>query len=760
MNGSEQLWSQLHSTFDAELRERVDVLGHDLLALEEADGAAVAAQAFAALYRVAYNLQGAANVVELPDVAHLAGTLAAAFLQARAPEVQLSGTWFAAISRAIDFLSPLVEAGRAGSQPDGFFDVLADLVAPAVIESAPIPTLAVPPAADPAPAAPVAALPSASGAPAESVRVKVGKLDALFAGTGELAVARIRIGQRLTELNGLREEFTAWRRESRQAQRQRAALRRHLISLPEAAALLREFDHRVRSTEVTESNLNLVGERIASIAARLRSDMAQLSAVAETLADEVLAVRLLPVATAFGPFERLVRDLARDQGKAIELALVGGATEIDRKVLERLRDPLIHMLRNAIDHGIEAPEVRQLTGKPPTGQIRLTVANRGGAVEITLADDGGGLDPVRLRAAAVRKGLFTEERAAALDEEAAFGLIFHPGFSTTAVPTTTSGRGVGMDVVRDEVTRLGGQLQIASVLGRGTTFTITVPLTLATTRAILVEVAGQRLALPSMPIERTARLRNDELVALEGRRTVTIEGRPVPIVALAEVLGLPSPAAADPRAWQPYVVLRQDERQIAVLVERLIGEQELVVKPLGWPLRRVRHVGGVAVLGSGETVAILNPTDVLRGGLQLVGVGAGVDTPATSLTRTVAAPARRRRVLVVDDSLTTRTLERGILEAAGYDALVASDGAEALGVLGREGIDLVVSDVEMPRLDGFGLTAAIRRDERLRHIPVILVTSLDTAEHRERGVMVGADAYLGKGTFDQGQLLDTIGRLL
>jgi two-component system chemotaxis sensor kinase CheA len=752
MGSVSDLARQLRAAFAAELPDRTGALERGLLALEEADGVA-AARALADLYAAAYNLQGAARVVELADLAHLAGALAAAFDAARQPDTPLAAAWFAAARRAVATLPALAAAGHPGERPDGFFDVLADLVAPPGTAFAPAPT-------PPAVSAPPPAVAPPQGQAGESVRVNVGKLDTLLAQTGELAVTRIRVGQRLAELTALRNALGDWQREWRASRRGRAALRQQLDGLGGESGLARELAALLRAAERAEARAHDFGQQVAELAIRLRGDVAQLGLVAEGLADEVLAARLLPVASAFGPFERLVRDLSREQGKAIDLALAGGETEIDRTILERLRDPLMHMLRNAVDHGIESPEARIAAGKPATGRIGLAVANRGGAIEIVLADDGAGLDVARLRATAVRKGLLTAERAEALDEEAAFGLIFQPGFSTVPVATATSGRGVGMDVARDEVARLSGHIRVASAPGQGTTFTITAPLTLATTRAILVEQAGRTFAIPSAPIERTARVRASALVALEGRRAVLVEGRPVPVAELAELLLLPPPARPpDPRAWRSFIVLRQDERRVALLIDRLTGEQELVIKPLGWPLRRVRNVGGAAVLGSGETVPILNPADLLQGGLRLARAGARAGAVAGH-ERPAATVSRRRRVLVVDDSLTTRMLERGILEAAGYDTLVAGDGAEALGLLAREAVDLVISDVEMPNLDGFGLTAAIRRDERLRHLPVVLVTSLDDPEHRERGVSAGADAYLGKRTFDQGQLLDTIGRLL
>lgn len=746
------LRSQLLTAFDAELAARIGALDRGLRTLQEADGVATATPAIDDLYLAAYNLQGAARVVDLADVAHLAGSLAAAVALARRPDVPLVSAWFAAARRTVAFLPVLVAAERSGTRPPEFFDVLADLAAPPGTVAA----LAAPSPPEDSPPAP--AWPSNHAT--ASVRVGVGKLDTMLAQSGELAVTRIRIEQRLAELTQLREAVGDWQRDWRASRRQRASLRRQIAGLTGEAGLAREIAALLRAAERAEARAQSFGQGISELTARLRQDVAQLEQVSQGLADEVLAARLVPLASSFGPFERLVRDLARDQGKAVAITLVGGDTEIDRKILERLRDPLMHMLRNAVDHGIESPATRVASGKPAVGQIRLTAANRSGSIAITLADDGSGLNSARLRATALRKGLLTAEDAAALDERAILALIFQPGFSTTSVATATSGRGVGMDVVRHEVTRLGGHIHIASTGGGGTTFTITVPLTLATTRAILVEQAGRSLAIPSTPIERTARVQSSALVTLEGRHAVMIDGHPVPIVELADVLALPPSAwPNDPRAWRPFVILREDDRRVALLIDRLLGEHELVIKPLGWPLRRVRNVSGAAVLGSGETIAILNPTDLLHGGLRLARAAAS-GIARTAREQREALPRPRRRVLIVDDSLTTRMLERGILEAAGYDTAVAGDGAEALDLLAREAVDLVVSDVEMPRLDGFGLTAAIRRDARLQHLPVILVTSLDTPEHRERGVNAGADAYIGKRTFDQGQLLDAIGRLL
>jgi two-component system chemotaxis sensor kinase CheA len=292
---------------------------------------------------------------------------------------------------------------------------------------------------------------------------------------------------------------------------------------------------------------------------------------------------------------------------------------------------------------------------------------------------------------------------------------------------------------------------------------LSVPLTLATTRAVVIEHGGQFCAIPSASIARMGRLRAADELRLEGRRAVQYEGNAIPLVELSTVLEQPAATnGARAGAIRPYVVLQQGERRLALLADRLVDEQEIVIKSLAWPLRRVRNVGGAAVLGSGQTAVILNPSDLLKSGLKLAGRATALDSLSVDAggPKGETGAVAQKRLLVVDDSLTTRTLERSILEAAGYDVAVAVDGADALRILRQQPIDLVVSDVQMPNLDGFALTAEIRRDPQLRSVPVVLVTSLDAPEHRERGAAAGADAYIVKSAFDQGQLLETIGRLL
>jgi two-component system chemotaxis sensor kinase CheA len=586
-----------------------------------------------------------------------------------------------------------------------------------------------------------------------SVRVALGKLDALLTESGELSVTHLRIAERLNDLRGLQRQLERWQRDWSKTRPARSRLRR-----AHAQNGARDGDALVRFADQSDHVIQSILQDARALVGDLSQNTAQLGAVADAISQEVLAIRLLPAGTVFMPLERLVRDLARQTGKDARLVLSGTDTEIDRRILDELRDPLMHMVRNTVDHGLELPQDRVQANKTSHGTLHLAAVQRGDRVQITVEDDGRGLDVDAIRETAIRRNLLTAERADQMDVSNLIDLIFHPGFSTRTSVTEISGRGVGMDVVREHVRRLGGEIAVRTTPGAGTCFTITVPLTLATTRVMLVEDGGQLYAVPSSNIERTGRMRMSDMLRLEGRRALQLDGRPIPVVELSEVLqrGDVDRSAAS-EEWRPYFVLPQGDRAIALLADRLIDETELVVKSLGAPLKRVRHVGGAAILGTGAVVVILNPADLIKSAL-----GTLEASPRVS-AHEVAAPeaaAPRRRVLVVDDSVMTRTLERTILESAGYTVFVAADGAQALALLDETTVDAIVSDVEMPGMTGLELTAAVRQDERWRHLPIVLVTSLDSPEHVERGAAAGADAYIVKGRFDQNDLLQTVGRLL
>jgi two-component system chemotaxis sensor kinase CheA len=460
----------------------------------------------------------------------------------------------------------------------------------------------------------------------------------------------------------------------------------------------------------------------------------------------VRALRMIPFAEAGQGLDRTVRDLALAAGKDISFRLVGHEVELDRAVAERLKDPLLHLVRNAVDHGIESRSERAAAGKPPTGTIVVSASLKGAQVEIAVADDGRGLDRERIREAARARGL-----VASAEDRDLLALVFHPGFSTARALTNVSGRGVGLDVVKSQVNALHGTVALDSVAGAGTTFTLTVPLTVTLIRALLVGSAGRTFAMATTQVMALRRLTPAEVRHVGGREMLAVPHGLLPLVSLAEALGLPAPRRD--RGQGGFVVLVEaGTSRVAFVVDELLAEQDLVVTGLGRRLRRVPNLAGCALLEDGGIALILSAAELAESALR---------APAGRLLVPTAGPqAVRKRLLVADDSVTTRTLEKAILEEAGYEVRLAADGHQAWRILQKESIDLVVADVEMPGMDGFTLTETLRHSTVLPRIPVVLVTSLSSDKDRARGLEAGADAYIVKSGFDRSTLLQAVGQLL
>jgi two-component system chemotaxis sensor kinase CheA len=459
---------------------------------------------------------------------------------------------------------------------------------------------------------------------------------------------------------------------------------------------------------------------------------------------------------------RLVRDLARDQGKEVELVVSGAELEIDKRILEELKDPLIHLVRNCVDHGIDKPEQRAAAGKPRRGTVTLSFgATVGRRLEVLVADDGAGIDAEQVRAAAMRSGVLSPEQAAKLDPVATRALIFRSGITTSRIITDISGRGLGLAIVREKVERLNGTVAVESVAGRGTSFRLLLPLTLATFRGVLVREGEQLFVLPSVNVERATRALPEEIQTVENRETIRLDGQVLSLVRLRDVLGMSVRAAKPERGGAgdgvpgtpvPCVVLASGDARIAFRVDAVLDELQVLVKGLGRQLSRVRNIAGATILGTGQVVPVLNAADLMKSAVR---APAAVGAPAPE-----QAAAKTGSILVAEDSITSRTLIKNILETAGYRVTTAVDGADGLMQLRAGDFDLVVSDVDMPRLSGFELTERIRADKKLADLPVVLVTALESREDRERGIEAGANAYIVKSSFDQSNLLEVVRRLL
>lgn len=779
---------RLRATFEMEAAEHLGVMGAELLALEKLPPGQDPSR-YETIFRTAHSLKGAARAVSARDVEVLCQAMEGVFARWKRGEASPEPSAFDVFHRALELLQALIaglQTQTSGAAPHpGVAEVVSALqgvsagavaspVSPAAPSAPPAKAVAAPvdtapsvaavpaPVATPAgapatpPAAPAGPAPAPTPAVSESraaatVRISVQKLDRLLRSAEELIGLKQAARKRAGELREIAESLAEW-------DRRWAGLRNARHSFAAAGSSGDDATAGQASHEAMDF-LDWTSARIRATASRLAA--AQLAArregrAADKLVDEVLEgakqLLMLPVSTVTDSLPLVARQIGREQSKEIDLVVQGGEVEMDKRVLDELRDPLIHLVRNAADHGVEPSAERVRAGKPAAARISITVGAVDGAkVEIALADDGAGIDVARVRAAAVRRGFMTAEAVATLDEARSIALIFESDVTTSPIVTDISGRGLGLAIVREKVEKLGGRVLVETKLGRGTIFRLIVPVALASFRGLVVRANRRSFVLPVSAVERVARVPAAEVRTVGGRETITLQGGAIPLSRLATALELPAEEAPPPPAHLAVVVVTQRDERVAFVVDEVSHDEEVLVKHLAPPLRRVRNVAGATLLASGALVPVLNPGDLMRTARRA--------RSAVGAAGPVAAARGPLSVLVTDDSVTSRMLIKGILEAAGHRVTTTVDGMEALEALRAGAFDLVVSDVEMPRMTGFDLTARIRAERRLADLPVILVTALASPRDRERGIEVGASAYIVKSEFDQGNLLEIIRRL-
>lgn len=483
-----------------------------------------------------------------------------------------------------------------------------------------------------------------------------------------------------------------------------------------------------------------------------------LSRLVDDLLIDIKTTLLNPFSTLLDIVPKIVRDMGKEYKKEINLTIRGGEIEIDRRILEELKDPLIHLIRNCIDHGLENSQVRKSGGKDPNGLLDISVKQESGnRVILTIRDDGAGIDRQKVIQAALKNGLIAKERAGSLSDAEILGLIFRSGVSTSPFITDISGRGLGMAIVAEKISGLGGDVSVTSKPGRGTTFVITLPITISNFRGILLQVSNQSFIIPTISVERAIRVTKEDIHTVESQSIILLNGESVPLLRLSDVLGIvthtPRKKEETP---QPIMILQHARKRLALMVDQVNGEQEGMVKDMGPQLIHVRNITGVTILGGGQVIPILNVPELFESSMGI----AYTDEVVSESGQQELSDGHQKYLLVAEDSITLRSLLRNILESSGYKVRTAVDGLEAFQFLQNDSFDLVVSDVEMPRLNGFDLTLRIRGDKVLSEIPVILVTALDSPADRQRGMECGANAYIVKGSFEQSNLLETIQRLI
>lgn len=766
--------------FGPEAAEHLETMTKSLLALERTGRSEAE---LGEIFRAVHTLKGAAYTVGCAPLGDLAHKMEDLLVAVREERIPFAPTVIEGLFAGVDALKLLL--GSTEGLPANLQEIVErtlgslNALMPA---SLPEPPSAQPVEAEaalaPEPTAGVTETPAGVGSPADrtqkgrsqapgvsrrSIRVNLDRLDSLMNLVGELVIARSRLERRILDLDRVGELLSSSR--SRMAQVVKEFETKYLTPLPPVAgsqkngtarpdsSLIQRFEELefdryddfnilARSVGEISADVSEVQTLLAGLIRSVHEDSAQIQRLTGELRNAITRTRMVPIGTLFARFARQVREAAKAAGKAVALEVSGESVEVDNTIIEQIADPLLHLIQNAISHGIETEAERQAGGKPPQGTVFLRAYQQGGSIYIEVEDDGRGIDLALLRERAMAQGLLRPDAASLLSDRSALDLIFLPGFSTAPSVTTASGRGVGMDVVRTNVSRLSGEIDVETEVGVGTRFTIKLPLTVAISDALMVRSGTETLALPVSAIKVVLAVRPEEMAA-SGGDLVRVEDEFVDLIRLREVLGLP-PSEADGRI--PVVVVRAGWKSFAVAVDELLGKTEIVVKSLGDFLEGVEPFAGATISGEGRVILLVDPARLLDAGR---GAGSAATEPPSGLeglppASTRPQPDEARRVLLVDDSISVRKFVGQMLERAGFHVLTANDGEDALRTLDETSVHAVITDLEMPRVNGYELIRDLRRRLATRDLPVVVLTTRAGAKHMDLARQLGVKHYVTK----------------
>lgn len=781
MAGSDtEFRERLLATFRGEAEEYIGFITGGLITLEKS-GPDPDPGLVEQVYRKIHSLKGAARAVNMREIEQVCQNLESVFAAIKKGACAPGPGEYDIFHQAIRLILDLL--GGDGAQGQSVGEIGAALrgilppeikpgypetgsPAPYLREAAELPrfTPAPPAGRAPAPVPPVAvaAAPGGLQQPAgpgfhpegDTVRIVSHKLDRLIAGSEDLLATRLFITHRMKELMKVMTRFSIWRWNQAFVSSDLHLIRETLSGtkrsdLPEDLVI--PLKNIVGFLEYDREFITYLKYDLAEHIRETEQDRAALEASTSEISELIHDAVLLPVASVLDQFSSFIREYSRSLGKNVDYAIECKGIGMDRRILEALKDPLLHLINNSIDHGIEFPDLRVRQNKPPAGTIRIRVLPlTGSRVAIEVSDDGAGISGREIRDTAVRNGIITAEEARALGDEAATWLIFRSGFSTKPVVTDLSGRGLGLAIVEDTVTRLGGDLLLSTQYGKGTSITLRLPVRLATLRGVVVRSGRQVFVFPVQQVRHVMRVRHREILSKETQPAIDLKGEVIRLIRLTDALGIVHhPATTGRTDHMTVVVLAYGAGQIACVVDEVLQEQEIIVRTLGSQLRRVRKITGAVILGDGTIALVLDPLALIQ------------ETQRQELRPHPLRVAEdtRLHVLVVEDSVTSMMLLQTALETAGYRVTTATDGMDALALLRDGGFDVVVSDVDMPRMNGFLLTEKIRADPRFARTPVVLITSLDSDDDRRHGIASGADAYIVKSSFTREALLGIVGEM-
>lgn len=754
----EEFLKRLQAMFKVEAEEHINVLSSGLIELEKNPKSKKSVELIETIFREAHSLKGAARSVGRNDIESICQVLESTFAKLKCESISFNAGQFDLIHSAIDtilrmvrgtekinstehrelvkHLQSITDTNRPIKKPE---EQVVEVNIPSEIEtSVEIPENKL--------LAQIDSIDERS-LQLESVRIPIAKLDPLFLQAEQMIQSKVATAQRMIDLKDVYDLIDPWKKELTKW----------------------GFHYSASSPIQPKEIIKWIGEKLEEIEKELytiinkaENDQRSLGRMIDDHVESMKKILMLPISTITEGFPKLVRELSRAQGKEVELVIEGKEIEVDKRILEELKDPLVHLIRNCIDHGIKNPEERLKAKKTSHGTITLTFSVIDSHnLEISVSDDGKGINLDKVIPSAIKAGAISKESHEKMSLQESLDLIFRSGITTSPMITDISGRGLGLAIVREKVGKLGGTVSVESQRDSGTTFRLLLPLTLSTSRGVLVRTGEHLYFLPTASVERVIKICEDEIKTTENKETILLNQEIIGIVKLSDVLGLvdrtkgssPKKGNDSLATFVQIVVLKHGDKRIGFMVDEIFDEHQILVKKLGKQLIRVNNISGATVLGSGKVVPVINVSDLMKSAKR-------ANVSIKELKDRDAETSKNFKILVIDDSITSRTLIKNIVESAGYLVETAVDGVDAFTKVLVGEFDLIVSDVDMPRMNGFELTAKLRKEKKFAELPVVLVTALESREDREHGIDVGANAYIVKSSFDQSNLLEVIEKLI
>jgi len=798
MDKKQEFLKRILATFRIEAEENLETISAELIELEKDPPELRKKELVEVIFRAAHSLKGASRAVNLSEIESICHAFEDVMSEVRSGELTLNSQAFDILHQTVDLLTELLKIqgeeisiemnDRISEQIEALTMVEAGL-ATGESGKAVVPDFVPEPAAKPEPKPeiiekakderkptvdkavkagdkPSKKKTSEASAPQkriytkkasdETIRISTHKLDNLLFQAEEMLALKLSAIQRTDNLQNILQKLTVWNNESSTIFSSTRSIKQFLDTTDKEKNFSnkeKEIKKVIQFYEWGNSHIKNIEKELNDLRNFSNQEIYSSGAKIESLLDDVKDLITVPFATLLHVFPKMVRDISKDLEKEVDLVIEGDDVEIDRRILEKMRNPLIHILRNSLDYGIEKPEIRKKKNKSLKGSIKLKIERLdNNKVEILISDDGAGVNLEKLKQLYIQNEKISELDIEKIKDIDCLNYMFSSGISTNNIITDLSGRGLGLAIVQEAIEHLGGTINVETEKGKSTTFRIHLPLSIVTFRGVLLELLGSEFIVPTSKVQRFLRINKKEIKTIENKATIPLDGEIIPLINLSNILGLP--LKENTSEYVRVIVFIINGKNIGFMIDKVYGEQEVLVKNFNKQLTHVKNISGATILGSGKVVPILNISDLFKSSLK------NTVSNTVSTVDTKHEKDSQKSILVVEDSITSRTLLKNILEASGYLVTTAIDGVEGFTKLKEGSFDAVVSDIEMPRMNGFDLTAKIRTDRDASNIPVVLVTSLSKREDKERGIDVGANAYIIKSSFDQSNLLEILDRLI